>query len=207
MISPPDPTDFIKLEKSRLNLHITNQGNAMIERDQYFIPLQELSEIPETDIYSSVELTKNNFSVKIEPVDTPLVPIPSVIEKTTVPGRFVNKLLEGYRLMKGKRYQRMMILEVAGAFTDTVSDQFIVIVSYVTDYLELEITFEAPCRVDSKTLRYMQIKQRGNLLVPPKSVTWCSGTNEHIFCFISKPEKGDEYSISWYYLVPPKPPK
>jgi hypothetical protein len=197
---------ILTIDKSKIDVKITGDGNASLTRSQYLRPLCDLTQFPEMDFYSSGPLEKDDFTITIAEIEDKdrMANIPCEIKEFRM-GKFMNVVTEGHKLYKNKKYLRTTVMDAPGAFTDTIGDEFRVTLPYPIEALDVTIVFDG-CELDINRVTFQQVARSGNLLSVPESLSLTLKDPHHISYFRQYPSKGDQYVVSWYYRVPPRAP-
>ncbi len=198
-------SDLMQIERSDFSVELDCYGNATVTRQQTIVPFEQLNRIPETDFYSSGDLSDSNFSVEIRRFssDGNGEVIPSRLTYDKYTRRVINTIDGDNILAKGSRYTRRTTIVAHGAFRDTIGDAFFVNISYQTNGLEINLRLVGGCQFDS--LRCEKLKEGGRLLDRPDQLTILNrvdGTQAKVF--VENPKPGDQYALIWKYRSPPR---
>ena len=195
----------LRIEESDLSLDVNCLGDATLERTQKFVPYFDQDSIVEYDIYATGGISDVKFTIQERNDGQPKEVECETGLGTATNDHLVNRLKGGKKLLANHPYTRIMKLRAVGAYADTVSDAFSIVVSYPTEVIRGEIHFSGSCRIDESSVALNLVKESGLAVPAPKSLALDLNDGENLKFVIYNPSVGNRYRLVWHYRVRPTP--
>ncbi len=200
-----DGIPFI-LKQSKFEVSITcRSGDARVVRKQYLVPQRNLKEVIETDLYASGGLLKNQIHSDLwEVTESETTTVNSEIVDFVEMNRLVQVVTDRKGLSAGREYLRVTSIDAKAAFTDSLSDAFIIPLTTAAALLTFDLNLDGSCEFDESKIKVVKRKIQGaNVAVPEPILTDLERQNKHISFVCRAIAPGDEIYVGWEYTTPP----
>jgi hypothetical protein len=196
-----------RIIKSNLDVYINNNGNATVTRTQCLSPLDVFTRTCEREFWSTGELSRENFSVAIQQVNS--CSGPGLDTAKTCNVSYVEREKEviidhPFPLLPGSLYSRITKVEFEGAYIDKNGDFVLLDVPFLTDTLVISIQLGDGLEWREDNFRANLIKTGGAIQSNPPPLSETRDfelTNKKCTLLFIKPEVGNLYRFEWQYLV------